>query len=67
MLNTDLIHPELLGALGRAGQMMAGCFQKGVKVWLVGEAVIQEILCRDGVAQRKVDPIAKLTLLEIRE
>src|SRR5512136_2253667 len=32
------------GALGRSGQTIAGCFQSGVSVWLVGEAVIYEIL-----------------------
>jgi hypothetical protein len=45
---------------------MAGCFQKGVSVWLVGEAVIYEILS-GSKAKRVVDKTAKLTLLEILE
>jgi predicted DNA-binding protein with PD1-like motif len=53
------------GALGRSGQTMAGCFQKGVSVWLVGEAVIYEILSSGPAARRIVDKTAKLTLLEI--
>jgi predicted DNA-binding protein with PD1-like motif len=56
------------GALGRSGQTMAGCFQKGVKVWLVGEAVIYEILNSSGLAARRmVDKTSNLTLLEILE
>ena len=31
-------------ALGRAGKTLTGCLRPGVKTWLVGEAVIQEIL-----------------------
>jgi predicted DNA-binding protein with PD1-like motif len=31
-------------ALGRAGQTMTGCLRPGVKTWLVGEAVIYEIV-----------------------
>jgi uncharacterized protein len=30
-------------ALGRAGRTMTGCLRKGVKTWLVGEAVLVEI------------------------
>jgi predicted DNA-binding protein with PD1-like motif len=54
------------GALGRSGQTMAGCFQKGVSVWLVGEAVIYEIL-NGPAAKRVVNKTANLTLLEILE
>jgi uncharacterized protein len=57
---------HLHGALGRAGQTMAGCFQNGVSVWLVGEAVIYEILS-NSTAKRIVDKTAKLTLFEILE
>ena len=53
------------GALGRSGQTMAGCFQKGVSVWLVGEAVIYEILSSGASAKRMVDKTARLSLLEI--
>jgi predicted DNA-binding protein with PD1-like motif len=52
------------GALGRSGQTMAGCFQKGVSVWLVGEAVIYEILGGSN-ARRILDKKANLTLFEI--
>ncbi len=31
-------------ALGRSGQTMTGCLRPGVKTWLVGEAIIYEIL-----------------------
>ena len=55
------------GALGRSGQTITGCFQKGVKVWLVGEAVIYEILSSGPAARRMVDKTANLTLLEIME
>lgn len=54
------------GALGRSGQTMAGCFQKGVSVWLVGEAVIYEIL-GGANARRLVNKTANLTLLEIMD
>jgi predicted DNA-binding protein with PD1-like motif len=54
------------GALGRCGQTMTGCFQNGVSVWLVGEAVIYEILS-GSTAKRMVDKTAKLTLFEILE
>ncbi len=54
------------GALGRSGQTIAGCFQNGVSVWLVGEAVIYEILS-GSTARRVVDKTAKLTLFEILE
>jgi uncharacterized protein len=54
------------GALGRSGQTIAGCFQAGVSVWLVGEAVIYEILSESSAA-RIVDKTAKLTLFEILE
>jgi predicted DNA-binding protein with PD1-like motif len=38
-------------ALGRAGRTMTGCLRKGVKTWLVGEAVLVEIT---GAAVRRV-------------
>lgn len=55
------------GALGRAGQTTAGCFQSGLSVWLVGEAVIQEILTDGPQARRVLDKTAQLRLLEILE
>jgi|WetSurMetagenome_2_1015567.scaffolds.fasta_scaffold531374_2 uncharacterized protein len=54
------------GALGRSGQAIAGCFQSGVSVWLVGEAVLYEIFS-ESTARRIVDKTAKLTLFEILE
>ena len=54
------------GSLGRSGQTMTGCFQAGVSVWLVGEAVVYEILS-ESTARRVVDKTAKLTLFEILE
>jgi uncharacterized protein len=54
------------GALGRSGQTITGCFQSGVSVWLVGEAVIYEILS-GSTAKRVVNKTAKLTLFEIME
>ena len=57
---------HLHGALGRAGQTMAGCFQNGVSVWLVGEAVIYEIMSKS-TARRLVDKTANMTLFEILE
>lgn len=54
-------------ALGRAGQTLAGCFQKGVLVWLVGEAVIYEILSSGPAAKRIVSKTAGLSLLEVFE
>jgi predicted DNA-binding protein with PD1-like motif len=34
-------------ALGRAGQTMTGCLRYGVTTWLVGEAILYEILGTD--------------------
>ena len=31
-------------SLGRSGQTMTGCLRPGVKTWLIGEAIIYEIL-----------------------
>ncbi len=31
-------------SLGRSGQTMTGCLRPGVKAWLIGEAIIYEIL-----------------------
>jgi predicted DNA-binding protein with PD1-like motif len=52
------------GSLGRAGHTLSGCFQKGVMVWLVGEAVVYEILS-ESVAARVLNEKAGLKLLEI--
>ena len=52
------------GSLGRAGKTRSGCFQKGVTVWLVGEAVINEILSESRIA-RVLNEEADIRLLEI--
>jgi predicted DNA-binding protein with PD1-like motif len=36
-------------ALGRAGRTMTGCLRPGVNTWLVGEAILYEILGADMV------------------
>jgi uncharacterized protein len=49
-------------ALGRSGQTITGCVRPGVKVWLVGEAIIYEILGARAV--RKLDAATGFHLLE---
>jgi predicted DNA-binding protein with PD1-like motif len=50
-------------ALGRAGQTMTGCLRPGVTTWLVGEAIVYEIV---GVNARRVkDKESGFALLEI--
>lgn len=52
-------------ALGRSGQTMTGCLRPGVTTWLVGEAILYEIL---GVkVARAADEESGFTLLEIQE
>jgi predicted DNA-binding protein with PD1-like motif len=52
-------------ALGRSGKTTTGCLRPGVKTWLVGEAVISEVL--DVRAVRKKDIKSGFNLLEIVE
>lgn len=54
------------GNLGRSGASMSGCFQKGLNVWLVGEAVICEITSDASVA-RVTDVTSGLQLLKIQD
>ncbi|MEJ2108646.1 MAG: DNA-binding protein [Acidobacteriota bacterium] len=54
------------GNLGRKKETMSGCFQKGVSVWLVGEAVVYEILSDSSIA-RILDKDADLKLLDISD
>ena len=50
-------------ALGRSGKTTTGCLRPGVTTWVVGEAIIYEIL---GVAvSRVVDETTGFALLEI--
>ncbi len=50
------------GSLGRSGATLTGCLRPGVTTWLVGEAILLEILgCP---ASRVKDPQSGLTLLQ---
>jgi predicted DNA-binding protein with PD1-like motif len=49
------------GAMGREGKATVGCTRAGVDVWLVGEAILLEILGAEG--QRKKDPQTGFQLL----
>lgn len=59
--NKSILH--LHGALGRAGNTITGCFREGLKVWLVGEVVINEILGTN--AKRLLDKNSGFVLLDI--
>ena len=50
-------------ALGRSGQTLTGCLRPGVKTWLVGEAIIYEILGTN--AARLLDKETRLILLDM--
>jgi predicted DNA-binding protein with PD1-like motif len=50
-------------ALGRSGQTLTGCLRQGVKTWLVGEAIIYEIVGTN--AQRLPDKESGFNLLEV--
>ncbi len=50
------------GALGRGGRTITGCLRPGVKTWLVGEAVVTEIL--GSPAARRTDPETGFALLD---
>jgi predicted DNA-binding protein with PD1-like motif len=52
-------------ALGRSGKTTTGCLRPGVKTWLVGEAIINEVL--DVKIMRKKDSMSGFNLLEIAE
>ncbi|MBN1807821.1 MAG: DNA-binding protein [Planctomycetes bacterium] len=49
-------------ALGRSGKTTTGCLRKGVKTWLVGEAIIHEITGAKAVRRKNRE--AGLSLLE---
>ncbi len=51
-------------ALGRAGKTVTGCLRPGVTTWLVGEAILYEIL--DARVSRIRDEMSGFTLLEPR-
>ena len=50
------------GSFGRNGCAVTGCMRAGVKVWLIGEVVIFELL--DSSARREIDPKTGFELLE---
>ena len=50
-------------AMGRSGNTMTGCIRPGVDAWLIGEAIIYEIL--DTSASRKLDEKSGFKLLDI--
>jgi predicted DNA-binding protein with PD1-like motif len=50
-------------AMGRSGNTITGCIRPGVNAWLVGEAIIYEIL--DTGAKRTRDAKSGFTLLDI--
>lgn len=51
------------GALGRAGHTLIGCLRPGVATWLVGEAIVVELLGTTAI--RRLDEKSGFTLLEI--
>ena len=51
------------GSLGRSGRTMSGCLRSGVTTWLVGEAVLYEIL--GAKAARVGDEKSGFDLLEV--
>ena len=50
-------------ALGRSGQTMTGCLRPGVTTWLVGEAILYEIVGVD--AARVKDEASGFDLLDV--
>jgi len=55
-------HLHIHAALGRAGKTLTGCLRPGVDIWLVGEAILYEIV---GInASRVLDPRSGFQLLE---
>jgi uncharacterized protein len=51
------------GAMGRSGQTITGCLREGLETWLVGEAIVYEILGTD--AKRLYDEQSGFTLLNV--
>lgn len=54
---------HLHGALGRSGHTITGCLREGVRTWLVGEAIIVELLGVD--AKRTLDESSGFKLLKV--
>jgi predicted DNA-binding protein with PD1-like motif len=55
---------HLHAAFGRDDQVTAGCIRKGVKTWIIGEAVVIELLGTD--AGRRFDADLDLELLDVQ-
>ncbi|MEJ6950765.1 PPC domain-containing DNA-binding protein [Natronospora cellulosivora (SeqCode)] len=55
---------HLHSAFGREDKTVTGCSRKGVKIWHIGEVIIQELLNTD--ACRKVDSQLGFELLNIK-
>ena len=55
-------HLHIHAALGRSGQTMTGCLRMGASTWLVGEAVLYEVLGAD--VRRVFDKRSGFALLE---
>jgi predicted DNA-binding protein with PD1-like motif len=53
---------HLHAAFGRDDQVIAGCIRRGVTTWIVGEAVVIELV--GGDAARRTDPASGFELLE---
>ena len=51
------------GALGRSGQTITGCLRQGVSTWLIGEAILLEVVGVNAV--RIKDKQSGFTLLEL--
>ncbi len=52
-------------ALGRSGKTTTGCLRPGVKTWLVGEAILYEVVGVDAIRTR--DPASGFVLLRLGE
>ena len=52
------------GALGRSGQTTTGCLRPGVTTWLLGEALMLEVV--GAAADRVKDPVSGFALLTPR-
>lgn len=59
--NKPVLH--IHGALGRHGRTITGCLRQGVATWVIGEAILYEIL--DLKANRLYDEQTGFTLLSI--
>lgn len=54
---------HLHAAFGRDDRVTAGCIRNGVKVWVVAEAIVIELLGNE--ATRRVDPATGFELLDV--